>query len=125
VSYVTAVAEFRTDWLPHVTDAALARVIDLLERVSPLLIHGAFDRATSQGCLATHIAWNHPATCDESSEAGILWLTRVARLNPATSQLLLAWDRHGLNDWSLREALLVECRAEMHRRLESVVCCNF
>jgi hypothetical protein len=111
-----AVNEFRTSWLPHVTDAGLRRLIDLLERVNPLLIHGAFTGAMPMGCLATHIAWNHPATrhCDE--DAGILWLSRVARLNPATSAVILAWDCGGRDDFGLRTALLAACLEESARR---------
>src|SRR5947209_17663023 len=56
------VAEFRADWLPHVTDAGLDRLITLLAKASPLLIHGAFTKAIPMGCIASHVAWNHPAT---------------------------------------------------------------
>ena len=30
----------RSSWLPNITDAGLDRVVDLLEKGSPLLIHG-------------------------------------------------------------------------------------
>lgn len=109
-------AEFRTVWLPHVTDAGLTRVIELLEKASPLLIHGAFTRAVPMGCLASHIAWRHPATGHLHDEAGVRWLTRVAGLNPATSAVLLEWDRLGVHDWDLRDALLAACREEVTRR---------
>lgn len=112
-----ALAEFRTEWLPHVTDAGLARVTQLLESGSPFLIHGAFTKAVPMGCLASHIGWNHPETCAMSDEeAGVRWLTRVAGLNPATSAVILAWDRSGLHDADLCYALLTECRAEVDRR---------
>jgi hypothetical protein len=110
------VAEFRAVWLPHVTDAGLGRLIDLLEKSSPLLIHGAFTRAVPMGCLASHIGWNHPATCQLQHEAGVMWLSRVAGLNPATSSVLLAWDRHGAADFTLRTELLDACREEWDRR---------
>lgn len=112
------VAEFRAAWLPHVTDAGLARLEQLLDSASPLLIHGAFSRACAMGCLATHIAWHHPATRGLDDEAGVLWLTRVAGLNPATSRVILAWDRGGANDWTLRAELLRACRDEQRRRRE-------
>jgi len=54
--------ELRSAWLPNITDAGLLRLIDLLEKGSPLLIHGCFTRAVPMGCLATHVAWNHPRT---------------------------------------------------------------
>ena len=114
-----AVNEFRTCWLPHVTDAGLRRLIDLLERVNPLLIHGAFTGAMPMGCLATHIAWNHPATRHCQEDAGIMWLSRVARLNPATSAVILAWDRAGLDDFELRTAFLAACLEESTRREQS------
>jgi|SRR5579883_258728 len=110
------IAEFRTAWLPHVTDAGLNRLIELLEKASPLLIHGAFTRAVPMGCLASHIAWSHPATRHLHEEAGIHWLSRVAGLNPATSTVILDWDRCGVYDWDLRDELLAACRDERARR---------
>jgi hypothetical protein len=110
------VAEFRAAWLPHVTDSGLARVTELLAKASPLLIHGTFARAVPMGCLASHIAWNHPQTCQFQSEAGIMWLSRVAKLNPATSAVLLAWDRSGTGDYELCAGLLEACREEAARR---------
>jgi hypothetical protein len=112
------VAEFRTHWLPHVTDDGLTRLVGLLDTASPLLIHGAFTRACAMGCLATHIAWHHPATRDLNDEAGVCWLTRVAKLNPATSHVILAWDRGGATDWALRTELLRACREELEKREE-------
>lgn len=111
-----AVAEFRRAWLPHATDAGLARVTELLEKASPLLIHGAFARAVPQGCLASHLAWNHPTTEHLHAEAGVGWLTKVAGLNPATSAVVLAWDTKGVHDFELRSQLLAACRQELARR---------
>jgi hypothetical protein len=118
------VAEFRSVWLPHVTDDGLNRLVELLEKASPLLIHGAFTRAVPMGCLATHIAWNHPQTCRYQHEAGVMWLSKVAGLNPATSAVILAWDRHGAGDFALRTAFLEECQKEATRRSESARSCN-
>jgi hypothetical protein len=112
------VAEFRATWLPHVTDAGLSRLIELLDKASPLLIHGTFTRAVPMGCLASHIAWNHPRTCQYQHEAGIMWLAKVAGLNPATSTVILAWDRYGAGDFELRTALLEACRDEQATRRE-------
>lgn len=98
--------ELRTAWLPHITDAGLERLINLLEKASPLLIHGCFSRAVPMGCLATHVAWNHPRTAHLNVEAGINWLHRVACLNPATSHVIRAWDRSGAQDWEMRADLL-------------------
>lgn len=109
-------AELRDTWLPHVTDAGLDRVIELLEKSSPLLIHGAFTRAVPMGCLATQIAWHHPTTSRWTTEAGIMWLSRVAGLNPATSQVIRAWDASGMHDWELRASLLDAFRGERARR---------
>ena len=110
------VAEFRAEWLPHVTDVGLARLIELLGKASPLLIHGAFTRSLPMGCLATHIAWNHPRTCRLQHEAGVVWLSKVAGLNPATSSVILAWDRDGNADFGLRSALLAGCVEEVAAR---------
>jgi len=108
--------ELRTAWLPHATDAGLNRVIELLEKASPLLIHGCFSRAVPMGCLATHLAWHHPRSAHLTQDAGIMWLHHVAGLNPATSHVLRDWDRAGLADVELRFALLDLLRQEKARR---------
>ncbi len=100
--------ELRNSWLPNMTDAALERVISLLEKGSPLLIHGSFTRTMPMGCLATHIGWKHPATARHNQDAGIRWLHSVARLNPATSCVIRAWDQAGDYDWQIRADLLAE-----------------
>jgi hypothetical protein len=100
------VRELRESWLPNVSPAGLDRVIDLLEKGSPLLLAGRFTEALPRGCLATHIAWHHPAVCHRTVDAGILWLTRVAGLNPATSVVIREWDRRGPQDWTFRQDLL-------------------
>ena len=111
-------AEFRTAWLPNVTDAGLDRLVELLEKSSPLLIHGAFTRAVPMGCLASHVAWLHPATAHLQTDAGVCWLTHVAGLNPATSAVILEWDRRGVSNWELRDELLAACREEQVRRID-------
>ena len=98
--------ELRTAWLPNITDAGLNRLIELLDKGSPLLIHGSFTRAVPMGCLATHIAWNHPRTDHLTLDAGICWLNRVAGLNPATSHVIREWDRVGAADFAVRAELL-------------------
>src|SRR5215470_2523965 len=114
------VRELQTRWFPHLTDAGLDRLIQLLDSDSPLLIHGCFTRTTPMGCLATHTAWHHPRTAHLTQEAGIAWLTRVARLNPATSAVILEWDDVGSKDWQWRDELLREFRAEFDRREQAV-----
>jgi hypothetical protein len=109
-------SELRTAWLPNITDDGLARLIDLLEKGSPLLIHGCFTRAVPMGCLATHVAWNHPRTRHLTVDAGINWLHRVAGLNPATSHVLRLWDRRGLPDLELCADLLALFREEAQSR---------
>lgn len=108
--------ELRSAWLPNITDAGLHRLIDLLDKGSPLLISGSFTRAVPMGCLASHIAWNHPETERLTIDAGIAWLHHVAGLNPATSAVLREWDTRGVADLELRGALLAELRAEQARR---------
>ena len=73
---------------------------------SPLLLSGRFTETLPRGCLATHIAWHHPAVGHRTLDAGILWLTRVAGLNPATSSVIREWDRRGPQDWTFRSELL-------------------
>jgi hypothetical protein len=108
------VRELRQSWLPNITDLGLERLIDLLEKGSPLLIHGSFTRAVPMGCLATHIAWNHPRTCNLTLDAGVNWLTGVAGLNPGTSQVIKEWDRAINFDYEVRAELLAILKE--HRR---------
>ncbi len=100
------VGELRRSWLPNVTDEGLDRIIDLLEKGSPLLIHGSFTRAVPMGCLATQIAWNHPRTTHLTLDAGVTWLNHVAGLNPATSSVIREWDRCAGADFEFRAELL-------------------
>jgi hypothetical protein len=111
-----SVHELRTAWLPHLTDAALDRLIDLLDKNSPLLVHGCFTRTMPMGCLATHAAWHHPETSHLNTEAGITWLHAVAGLNPATSHVIREWDAHGSRNWPVRSALLEIFREERAER---------
>jgi hypothetical protein len=108
--------ELRHAWLPHLTDAGLGRLVELLETGSPLLIHGCFTRAVPMGCLATHAAWHHPCTSHLTQDAGITWLHRVAGLNPATSVVLREWDRRGTRDLTLRADLLAVFSREQQDR---------
>jgi hypothetical protein len=114
------VRELHTAWLPNITDSGLDRLIDLLEKGSPFLIHGSFTRAVPMGCLATHIAWNHPHTAKLNMEAGITWLHWVAGLNPATSCVIREWDRRGSQDWEIRSQLLEIFASERLRRQEQI-----
>ena len=98
--------ELHSSWLPNITDAGLDRLVDMLEKASPLLIHGCFTRSIPMGCLATHAAWNHPRTAHLTADAGIIWLHRVAGLNPATSQVIREWDRRGARDFTMRAVSL-------------------
>jgi hypothetical protein len=98
--------ELQTSWLPHISETGLNRLIELLEKDSPLLIHGSFTRAVPMGCLATHAAWNHPRTAHLTLDAGICWLHHVAGLNPATSHVIREWDRCAGFDFEVRSELL-------------------
>jgi len=110
------VRELRSSWLPNITDTGLERLIDLLDKGSPLLIHGCFTRAVPMGCLATHVAWNHPRTAHLTLDAGISWLHHVAGLNPATSHVIRDWDTRGADNWEVRRELLTVFTEEQHRR---------
>ncbi len=113
------VRELHGAWLPNLTEEGLDRLIDLLEKGSPLLIHGSFTRVVPMGCLATHAAWHHPRTAHLTLDAGITWLHRVAGLNPATSQVIREWDRCGCNDWEVRSDLLAVFKEERRTRQAS------
>jgi hypothetical protein len=111
-------AELRAAWLPNVSDVGLGRLLDLLEKGSPLLVSGCFTKAIPMGCLASHAAWNHPATQHLNVDAGIAWLHGIAGLNPATSAVLREWDTRGACDLDLRTDLIAELRDELARRRE-------
>jgi hypothetical protein len=111
-----SVSELRSSWLPNLTDAGLDRLIELLEKSSPLLIHGCFTRSVPMGCLASHAAWHHPRTAHLTQDAGIIWLHRVAGLNPATSSVIREWDRRGRHDFDLRAELIAHFKEERRRR---------
>ena len=110
--------ELKSSWLPNITDVGLDRLIDLLEKGSPLLIHGSFTRAVPMGCLATHIAWNHPRTCKQTLDAGICWLNHIAGLNPATSHVIREWDRCAEFDYEMRCELLATFKQEREARAQ-------
>jgi hypothetical protein len=108
--------ELNTSWSPNITDTGLDRLIDLLEKGSPLLIHGSFTRSVPMGCLATHAAWNHPKTEHMTLDAGICWLNGVAGLNPATSRVIREWDGCASFDFEVRRELVAFFRQERDRR---------
>src|SRR5262245_26240700 len=110
------VQELCSAWLPNITDSGLDRLIDMLEKSSPLLIHGCFTRSVPMGCLATHAAWNHPRTAHLMQDAGISWLHGVAGLNPATSHVIREWDRRGAHEFSMRADLLDVFRSAREAR---------
>src|SRR5476651_1460841 len=112
----TYLQELKDKWFPHVTDAGLNRLTELLDKASPLLIHGSFTRAVPMGCLATHVAWNHPRTCKMTLDAGICWLNPVAGLNPATSHVIREWDRCAEFDYEMRCELLATFKKERTAR---------
>ncbi len=112
-------AELRSAWLPNLTDAGLDRIIEMLEKRSPFLIHGCFTKAAPMGCLASHAAWHHPRTAHLTQDAGISWLHCVAGLNPATSRVLREWDSRGADDLDLRTELLSLFRKESQARHSS------
>jgi hypothetical protein len=120
------VRELKSAWLPNITDVGLDRMIDLLEKGSPLLIHGSFTRTVPMGCLATHIAWNHPRTAKLTLDAGICWLNHVAGLNPATSHVIREWDRCGDYDYDIRceLATLLRQERESRQQLEARIAVN-
>lgn len=110
------VRELRAAWLPNMTDAGLARLMELLEKNSPLLVHGCFTKAVPMGCLATHVGWNHPRTAHLTLDAGVTWLNRVAGLNPATSHLIREWDARGPHSFAVRAELLAMLHEEQRAR---------
>ena len=96
-----AVDEFRQQWLPNVTDSGLDHLRRLLDQHSPLLVRrnwisdfppNSEVSDFSEGCLATHIAWFHPATAEMHTQAGYQWLNDVVGIKLETSHVLREWD---------------------------------
>jgi hypothetical protein len=118
--------ELKSSWMPNITVTGLDRLVELLEKGSPMLIHGSFTRAVPMGCLATHIAWHHPRTQNMTLDAGICWLNHVAGLNPATSLVIREWDRCADCDFEIRAELAAIFRQEREtrRQLETTVSTN-
>ena len=111
--------EWQDQWLPHVTDSGLTRLAELLEKASPLLIRGSFQRASVMGCLATQAAWHHPKTQCRRHDAGVAWLGSVVGLCSSRSHVIREWDLsvgNSLNHFELRQALLQALRQEQARR---------
>jgi hypothetical protein len=119
MKFATCIEELRNEWFPHVTDAGIDRIIELLDKCSPLLVRGVFTKAIPMGCLATHIGWHHPETCHWTMEAGIMWLSRIAGLNPATSAVIREWDSSEPHDWEFSRELLEAFKNERQRRLQA------
>ena len=117
-----SVSELRTQWLPNISDSGLDRLIELLEKGSPLLVHGCFTKSLPMGCLATHAAWHHPRTAHLTIDAGINWLHLVAGLNPATSNVIRDWDCAGPQGVEVRFDLLQVFKEERGRRLAASFC---
>jgi len=113
--------EFTNVWLPNITNQGLDRLIDLLEKDSPLLIHGSFTRAFPQGCLATHIGWHHPCTQHLTANAGIVWLTNIVAMNPATSSVIRSWDSCGPCAYEMRQELLYLLKEDRIRRQDKTL----
>jgi hypothetical protein len=111
--------ELQSAWLPNMTKEGLDHLIELLEKGSPLLVHGCFTRSVPMGCLASHVGWHHPSTEHLTLDAGITWLHRVAGLNPATSHVIREWDRRGAADFSMRCDLLAVLK-EFRRGCQTV-----
>ena len=110
-----AVREFRTHWLPKLTDPALERLITLLERDDPRLIRSRWTGASVMGCLATQAAWNDARTEDFGDRAGPAWLHHVAGIVPAHSKVVRDWDQsieHPFDAWQVRGQLLAMLREE-------------
>jgi hypothetical protein len=52
-------------------------------------------------------------------DAGIVWLNRVAGLNPATSHVIREWDRSGAANWEVRSELLAILKEERLARSQN------
>ena len=98
--------EFRGSWLPHITDAGLDRLIDLLEHGSPLLIHGCFTKAVPMGCLASHVALEPPEHLpfDPGRRYYLATQSRIAQSSDVA--LLREWDQRGICDLEMRSDLI-------------------
>ncbi|HUG94407.1 MAG TPA: hypothetical protein VML55_26485 [Planctomycetaceae bacterium] len=114
-----AVREFRTHWLPSMTDAALGRLITMLERNDPRLVRNTWTGGSVMGCLATQAAWNDARADEFGVRAGPRWLYRVAGIAPMHSNVVRDWDQsieHPFDAWQVRGQLLAMLREEHESR---------
>jgi hypothetical protein len=118
-----AVCEFRTHWLPNLTNPALERLITLLERNDPRLIRSHWTDGRVMGCLATQAAWNDARADEFGERAGARWLSRVAGIAPMHSKVVRDWDQsteHPFDAWQVRGQLLTMlCEEQESRRVSS------
>ena len=111
------VEELRRSWLPNMTDSGLMRVIELLEKGSPILIQGDWCHGPVMGCLASHAAWHHPMTMRLGADAGGVWLAFIVGIDPRESQVLQSWDCSAPHDWQTRAELCAIFREELESRM--------
>jgi len=107
------IEELRRSWLPNMTDGGLTRVIELLEKGSPILIQGDWCHGPVMGCLASHAAWHHPMTMRLGADAGGVWLAFIVGIDPRESQVLQSWDCSAPHDWQTRAELCAIFRDEL------------
>lgn len=108
--------ELRELWFPHLSDSGLHRLIELLEKGSPTLLHGCFTKTNTMGCLATQAGWHHPRTCQLQHDAGVVWLQQIVGLHPGRSRVIAEWDARGSQDFELRQDLLAIFFEEKQKR---------
>lgn len=113
--------ELEQHWLPNLTDRALSRLVELLDRGDPMLIRQHWAAAGAMGCLATHAGWNHEQTEHLGDSAGPIWLSQVAGVPLCRSHLVREWDFAGYDPyrlWELRSELVGVFRDEQRARRE-------
>ena len=108
--------ELHHHWFPHLSDAALTRLIELLEICLPLLTYGCFNRGSFHACLSTQVVWHHHRTSHLHHDAGVVWLSEVVGISPARSHVVREWDVRASREEEIYQDLLDELLAERERR---------
>ena len=95
----TAVTEFRAAWLPHVTDDRPAPPRRSARQGQPAFDPRRVHSAHADGLPRLAHRLESPARrAISTTRPASMWLSKVAGLNPATSAVILAWDRAGNAD---------------------------
>ena len=101
--------EFRTAWLPHISDLALGRLAVSLETHDPRLLHDDFGHSDGGGCLEVQCMMYHPGRLELERQYPMFtemdrgyyqvlayhWMVEIVGIDPSKSVFLAEWEASG------------------------------